>query len=176
MSKKSGKYPYFQKESPDLPIKQRPTLLPNRISDGAGFDIQSYVPFLLNQSQIAILPRFTSALGPHDLSLAGWRILAVLHKHHALRVRELLSRTAVEPPTLSRNLAILQKRRLIVRSQSEDDARGILVKPTPAGLAIAEALIPHAITVENSALKDFTADEKIFLINLLKRIQANIEE
>ena len=139
------------------------------------YDIQDYAPYLLHQAQLAILPRFTAALTPLHLSLAGWRILAALHKHGSLRVRELLSLTRLEPPTLSRNLASLEQRRLIARSPSEDDARGGLVEPTSDGNAIADAIIPHAIAVQGAALSDFSADEKAFLINLLKRIRKNME-
>lgn len=154
--------------------KSAKKLIPYGISNPS-FDFQDYVPYLLNQARFVILPMFTKALVDPNLTIAGWRILATLHKHGPLRVRELLPLTGVEPPTLSRNLASLEKRRLISRFTSEDDARGILVEATPEGISITNALIPHAIAVEKKALGDFTDDEKQFLIKLLKRIWKNMD-
>jgi len=140
----------------------------------ADFDFAGYVPYLLNRATLAILPLFTPILKEHDLSLAGWRILAALHKSNVLRVRELLHITGLEPPTLSRTLAGLEQRKLVVRTPSDTDARGVLVEATPEGIALADALIPHAIAMQKEALHDFSADEAAFLVRLLKRIQQNV--
>jgi DNA-binding MarR family transcriptional regulator len=140
----------------------------------AAFDIGEHVPYLLNQVTIATFSRFEYRLKEHDLALGAWRILAVLHKAGSLRVRELLQRTGIEPPTLSRLLASLEKRGLLARAQSDDDARGVLVQPTPSGLALADDLVPHALRVESELLHGFTADERDFLIRLLKRMQENL--
>lgn len=153
--------------------------LGNNIPDGvtsevAAFDFSQFVPYLMNKATLAILPLFAPTLKSYDVTLAGWRILATLHKSHALRVRELLQLTALEPPTLSRTLADLEQRQLIVRMPSEEDARGILVEATPEGIALAEASIPDAIALQKAALRDFSADETDFLIRLLKRIRQNV--
>jgi len=150
-------------------------VIPNEISSAdADFDIASYVPYLLNQATLAILPTFTPTLKKFELQLGGWRILAVLHKSGALRVRELLQLTGLEPPTLSRMLADLEKRKLLTRSPSASDARGILVRATRGGNKLAKAVIPHAIAAEKSALQGFSSDEIEFLIRLLKRIYQNM--
>jgi DNA-binding MarR family transcriptional regulator len=149
--------------------------IPNGItSEVADFDFSGFVPYLLNRATLAILPLFTPRLKADNLSLAGWRILATLHKSHALRVRELLNITALEPATLSRTLADLEQRKLVVRMPSEEDARGILVQATPEGIALADAMIPDAIAIQKAALRDFSADEAAFLVRLLKRIQQNV--
>jgi hypothetical protein len=73
-----------------------------------------------------------------------------------------------------RTLADLEKRKLVKRSPSANDARGILVETTREGNRVAEAIIPHAIAVQNSALRDLSADEIEFLIRLLKRIHRSV--
>ncbi|HEV2574922.1 MAG TPA: MarR family transcriptional regulator [Beijerinckiaceae bacterium] len=153
--------------------------LDNKIPDGlksevADFDFSQFVPYLLNRATLAILPLFQPTLKAYDVSLAGWRILATLHKSHALRVRELLHLTGLEPPTLSRTLADLEQRQLVLRRPSEEDARGIVVEITPDGITLAEASIPDAIALQKTALRDFSADETVFLIRLLKRMQQNV--
>jgi len=151
----------------------------NKIPDGAiseiaDFDFGGFVPYLLNRATLAILPLFAPRLKSANLSLAGWRILATLHKSHALRVRELLNITGLEPATLSRTLADLEQRKLVVRMPSEEDARGILVEATQTGIALADAMIPDAIAIQKAALRDFSPDEAAFLARLLKRIQQNV--
>ena len=140
----------------------------------AAFDIGEHVPYLLNLVTITTFSLFEDRLKEHDLALGAWRILAVLHKAGPLRVRELLQRTAIEPATLSRLLAGLEKRGFLARAQSDDDARGVLVQPTPEGLALADTLVPHALRIEGDILQGFTTDERDFLIRLLKRMRANL--
>jgi DNA-binding MarR family transcriptional regulator len=154
-----------------------PSVVPYDITlgDAASFDLGEHVPSLLNRVTIATFGLFEDSLNAHDLALGAWRILAVLHKTRPLRVREVLQLTDLEPPTLSRLLASLEKRRLVVRAQSDDDARGVLVHPTAEGLAMAERLVPHALRAEFELLRGFTADERDFLIRLLKRMQANLQ-
>jgi DNA-binding MarR family transcriptional regulator len=139
------------------------------------FDFQEFIPYLLNRVVLAVLPLFEVKLQEQQLPLDGWRILAVLHKLAPLRVRDLLRLTGIEPPTLSRTLASLERRKLVVRSPSEQDARGILVRATGEGLALANALIPHAIALQNAMLRDFSEDEIEFLIRLLRRLHLNLE-
>jgi DNA-binding MarR family transcriptional regulator len=151
-------------------------LVPDEISPAAvaAFDIGDHVPFLLNRVNIATFALFEQQLKEHGLALGAWRILAVLYRAGPRRVREVLHLTGIEPPTLSRLLADLEKRLLVARAQSDDDARGILVQPTAEGLALAERLVPHALRAEIELLRGFTADEREFLVRLLKRMQANL--
>jgi DNA-binding MarR family transcriptional regulator len=166
----SGILGHSTQKSAEMPKK----IIPNKTSEIEEFDIGRYVPYLLNQATLAILPTFTPVLSKWGLALGAWRILAVLHKSGALRVRELLHLTGLEPPTLSRTLADLEKRKLVIRSPSANDARGILVETTREGNRVAEAIIPHAIAVQNSALRDLSPDEVEFLIRLLKRIHRSM--
>jgi DNA-binding MarR family transcriptional regulator len=151
-------------------------LIPDEITPAAvaAFDIGDHVPFLLNRVSIATFALFENRLKEHGLALGAWRILAVLYKAGPRRVREVLHLTGIEPPTLSRVLADLEKRQLVVRAQSDDDARGILVQPTAEGLALAERLAPHALHAEIALLRGLTVDERDFLIRLLKRMQTNL--
>jgi DNA-binding MarR family transcriptional regulator len=151
-------------------------LIPNEITADAiaAFDIGDHIPFLLNRVNVATLGLFEDRLKEEGLVLGAWRILAVLFKAGPRRVREVLHLTGIEPPTLSRLLADLEKRQLVVRAQSDDDARGILVQPTAEGLALAERIAPHALHAEIELLRGFTVDERNFLRQLLKRMQTNL--
>lgn len=157
---------------PELDIK-----IPDGVtSEVDAFELSGFVPYLMNRATLAILPLFTPTLKAYDLTLAGWRVLATLHKSHALRVRELLHITGLEPPTLSRTLAELEQRGLVRRTPSEEDARGILVETTAEGIALAKASLPNAIALQKQVLRDFSVDERDFLIRLLKRMQQNVSE
>jgi len=151
-------------------------LIPNEINHAAvaAFDIGDHVPFLLNRVNLATLSLFEDRLKDHGLALGAWRILAVLFKGGPHRVREVLHLTGIEPPTLSRLLADLEKRQLVLRAQSDHDARGILVQPTATGLALVERLAPHALHAEMELLRGFTVDERDFLVRMLKRMQTNL--
>ncbi len=138
------------------------------------FDLGRHVPHLLNRVTIATFALFEDRLKERGLVLGDWRILAALHQQTPLRVRDLVQRTGIEPPTVSRLLAGLESRGLVVRAPSGDDARGILVRSTSEGQALTADLVPHALAIEHEMLHGFTGDEIEFLLRLLGRIQTNI--
>jgi DNA-binding MarR family transcriptional regulator len=139
----------------------------------ASFDIGEHAPHLLNRATIAISRLWEAKMEQHGLSLGAWRILAVLHRGGPMRVRELLHATGIEPPTLSRLLATLQTADLLSRTPSDDDARGVMVHPTAAGMALTELLIPQSLGLQERLLDGFTDDERDFLVRLLKRARDN---
>lgn len=138
------------------------------------FDIESYVPYLLNRAGGSVVVQFVEGLKPFDLSLPMWRTLAMLHRHGPLRFGVLADYTMLELPTLSRNLDAMAKRGLIVRRRSKDDGRGVTVALTAHGNDIIRQLVPHARRIEALTFAGLTSDEAEFLRKLLRRVCQNI--
>jgi DNA-binding MarR family transcriptional regulator len=138
------------------------------------FDIETYVPYLLNRAGGSVVERFIEGLKPFDLSLWMWRILAMLRRHGPLRFGILADYTMIELPTLSRTLDAMEKRGLVIRRRTQDDGRGVTVALTGEGEEIIRQLIPHARHVEALTFAGLSADEAEFLRKLLRRVCQNI--
>ena len=135
---------------------------------------QGYVPYLLRRISDTLTERFTAGLKPHGITLAMWRILAVLDGRGATRFHVLVSQTLIEPSTLSRLLEDLRVKGFVTKTSSEVDARGVLIAPTKKTLKLVEELTPHAIEVEKETLAGLTEDEAEMFRRLVRRVCANL--
>jgi DNA-binding MarR family transcriptional regulator len=139
-------------------------------------DLQDYLPYLLNRCALRIVDSFTGELRGFGISLAMWRSLAALHHDGAMRLGELARLTSIEISTLSRTVATLHRRGLVLRDRSDRDARAICVALTEDGRALTERIIPLALRCEASALNGFAPEDGERLRDLLRRLFANLNE
>lgn len=141
---------------------------------GAVHDIQTEVPYLFNRTTAGMHDLFVESLRPYKLTIPMWRVLVILYGRGPLRFSALATLTSTELPTLSRIVEQLLSRKLISKSKSDDDGRGVLIDITDAGWKLALEIYPSVIELENAALAGFSEDEKYITRRLLVRICENI--
>jgi DNA-binding MarR family transcriptional regulator len=151
-------------KAPDGKGKKRP-----RAADKA-FDLENYVPYLLNRVGTALVDRFVGGLKDFGLTLPMWRVMAILYRRGPTRFGVLGGLSLIEPPTLSRILAAMSDRGLVSRARSDVDGRGTLVQLSTEGRASVESLIPWAENVAQYTLAGLNADEAEFFKRLLLRV------
>jgi MarR family transcriptional regulator, organic hydroperoxide resistance regulator len=140
----------------------------------SSFDLQRYLPYLLNRAAIRITEAFQRELRKDDLSVVMWRVLAVLWHDGAMRLGALAEATSIEVSTLSRLITSMQTRVLVSRIRSTEDARAVEVDLTAEGRAIAERIVPMALQYETMALADMPAADGETLRRLLTRLYGNL--
>jgi MarR family transcriptional regulator, organic hydroperoxide resistance regulator len=140
----------------------------------SSFDLQRYLPYLLNRAAIRITEAFQRELRKDDLSVVMWRVLAVLWHDGSMRLGALAEATSIEVSTLSRLITSMQTRMLVSRIRCTDDARAVEVDLTVEGRVIAERIIPLALQYETMALADMSAAEGDALRRLLTRLYGNL--
>jgi DNA-binding MarR family transcriptional regulator len=151
--------------------------IPNGRTDSlspAAFDLETYVPYVLNRVGTALVDRFVDGLKKDDLTLPMWRVMAILFRRGPTRFGVLGGLSLIEPPTLARLLAILSERGLISRTRSPVDGRGTLVKLSAEGRATVHSLIPWAESVSQYTLAGMSPDEAEFFKRLLLRVCAHV--
>jgi DNA-binding MarR family transcriptional regulator len=136
------------------------------------FDIRGHVPYLISRAEAAMREIFS--VEEFKVSTPMWRTLATLYGRGPLRFGTLATLTSIEPPTLHRMVRALVGRKLIVRTKSDVDGRGILLDLTAAGRQLTRKIIPRARAVEKSALNGLSRAEANDLRNILKRVCANV--
>ena len=138
------------------------------------FDLNAYVPFLLNRAGTRIAGAFGETLKQYGITISTWRLLASLYQHGSLRVGELAESSAIEMWTVSRVIGRMEKDGLVDRQREDQDARSVSVSLTEKGRALTEELIPHAMEHESIPLHGFTDEETVQLQAMLKRIYDNM--
>lgn len=127
-------------------------------------------------SDIARLSRqaFNHRAASLGLSLAQWRVLAVLSRQQGMNQVRLAEMLEIQPMTLVRQIDRLEALGLVTRSPDPDDRRASRLVLTEA----AQPLIAHmrriADQLWNEALADFSAEEREALHAVLHRVKAGL--
>ena len=94
-------------------------------------DLSEHLPYLINRVGSALVARFSAdALGGAHLSVAAWRVLAVLSSNGGLRQTDLAEMTSIDSSTLSRLITRLVHDDLVRRTRSKTDSREVAVELT----------------------------------------------
>jgi DNA-binding MarR family transcriptional regulator len=139
------------------------------------FVLQKYLPYLLNRAGVKIGLAFSRDIASYKITLPMWRVLVALWENGDQRLNELSVLTSVDSSTLSRLLVNMQRRRLIVRRRSGNDARALSLSLTAYGRHITTKIIPVALHYERVAVSGLSEADVKRLKRLLAKIYTNIE-
>lgn len=139
-------------------------------------NLPDYIPYLVNRVGAALVARFTAdALEEHGLTIATWRVLAVLSDNGALRQVDISGLTSIDVSTLSRQISRLIAMGLVSRLRSTSSNREVAVRLTAQGEALVARLIPVARALEKSAIAGLPKAELAAAKSALRMIYANLE-
>jgi MarR family transcriptional regulator, organic hydroperoxide resistance regulator len=139
-------------------------------------DLGDYLPYLVNRVGSIIADQFGSeALAPHRLSIAMWRVMAVLASNGSQRQTDLADLTSIESSTLSRLVTRLVRMRLVTRSRSANSNREVAVTLSPKGKTLVAHLIPIARQYEAAAIAGLSREELAVLKRCLTRVYGNMK-
>jgi DNA-binding MarR family transcriptional regulator len=117
----------------------------------------------------------------HDAGLSGaeYALLVPLSEAHGgrLRARDLGAMVGWDRSRVSHQLSRMEQRGLVTREPCPDDARGSIVRLTPAGRSAIKAAAPnHVATVRRFFLDPLSDDEVDTLATLLDRLLAGLAD
>ncbi len=139
------------------------------------FDFGEYLPYLINRVGWFLVVDFgQNTLARHQMSIAMWRVLAVLSNDDGQRQIDLAARTSIDVSTLSRVVTRLVRMRLVTRTRSATNNREVVVRLTAKGAAILARVIPDAIALERSAIAGVPAKDLAVVRRSLRRMYENL--
>lgn len=142
----------------------------------AKLNLSDFLPYLVNRVGVIIAEQFgEETLAPHRISIAMWRVLAVLASAGAQRQIDLADLTSIDASTLSRIVTRLVRLALVSRARSENSSREVVVALTPKGSALVARLIPPAREMEIDAAAGLSTEELAVVKRCLRRIYANMQ-
>jgi DNA-binding MarR family transcriptional regulator len=139
-------------------------------------DLDDYLPYLVNRVGSIVADQFgASALAPHGLSIAMWRVMAALAANGSQRQTDLADLTSIDASTLSRLVTRLVRMGLASRTRSASSSREVEVKLSAKGRAVVARLIPIARQYEAAAIAGLTRQELTTLKRCLRRAYENMK-
>jgi len=134
-----------------------------------------FVPYLVYRITNQFNRSLRTRLKRSGINIGRWRVLAVLKDNGRMNIGQIVDRTIIEQPTVSRIVAQLEREGLVYRETSDEDSRFVQVMLTQAGERAFGEIYPTATKHEEQALQGFSKQEIKTLISFLERIQNNIE-
>jgi MarR family transcriptional regulator, organic hydroperoxide resistance regulator len=138
------------------------------------FDLEKFTPYLINRVGLGIAEAFQRELVGHGLTIKTWRILAVAYHYGELTQRQLAAHTSLDPSTLSRLVATLVRRRLLVSTPHARDSRATCTRLSAEGRKHVESLTPTARWYERETLRGLSEADVLKLQEVLRRMYENL--
>ncbi|MFT5134851.1 MAG: DNA-binding MarR family transcriptional regulator [Gammaproteobacteria bacterium] len=105
-----------------------------------------------------------------DLSIAEWRVMAVLGQDKDLSADEVCLETEMDKVSVSRAVTKLLGKKQIVRKFSNQDRRRSILRLSKSGLAAYDQIVPLAKDYENDLLAGLSRQEQRQLDQLLDKL------
>lgn len=112
--------------------------------------------------------------GAHELTHMESKVLRYFAHHRGATQSDLVQHTGRDKAQLARLIKGLRERGLLNAVADEADRRNLRLTPTDEGLAIQHALQRQARALEAQAVTGLAAADKAQLLELLRRVQANL--
>ena len=135
-----------------------------------GYRLDDQVGFLLRRAYQRASANLVERIGIHDLTAPQFATLARLYERGKLS-QNLLGRLVVmEPANIRDVVQRLKRRRLVATERDPADARQILIRLTPSGLALVQKLLPVEVACTAKTLTPLAPAERRLLYDLLRRL------
>jgi MarR family transcriptional regulator, organic hydroperoxide resistance regulator len=146
------------------------------VTDPRKVNLADYLPYLVNRVGSIIAAQFAAeTLAPHRLSIALWRVMAVLAANGRQRQIDLADLTSIDASTLSRIVTRLVRLGLVTRTRSVSSNREVAVALSARGNALVARLIPHARAIEVDAAAGISSEELAVVKRCLRRMYGNMK-
>src|SRR5262245_53782794 len=138
-------------------------------------DFSEYLPYLINRVGWLLVVDFgQNTLARHHLSIAMWRVLAVLANDDGERQIDVAARTSIDVSTLWRVVSRLVNIGLVTRTRSGPNSREGVGRWTPKGARVRARVIPPPIAWERTAMAGVPAKDLGVGRRSLRRMYPNL--
>jgi MarR family transcriptional regulator, lower aerobic nicotinate degradation pathway regulator len=134
------------------------------------YSLDDQVGFLLRRAYQRASANLVERIGRHRLTAPQFATLARLYERGALSQNRLGRLVAMEPANIRDVVQRLKRRRLVASDRDPDDGRQLLIRLTPAGLALVQGLLPVERTATAKTLAPLAPAERKTLYELLRRL------
>ncbi|MFU8898243.1 MAG: MarR family winged helix-turn-helix transcriptional regulator [Roseinatronobacter sp.] len=138
-----------------------------------GFDLECFLPYLLNQAAEASSRSFAAVYRQDfGMSRTQWRVMANLGKFGGMTASEICQISHIEKTKVSRAVGQLQDMGYLARSRATDDKRRENLSLTEAGQAVFRQLGARGLAYQAQLAAALGADRLAELEAMLQQVRA----
>ena len=135
------------------------------------FDIEQSLTFRISSLYSVFSAGTIEELARFGLAFREWRVMAILARHEVLSASDLVARSPLDKASVSRAVASLAQRRLLVVAAGETDRRVKELRLTDAGWDLYQQVAPVSIARQKALSGCLTKAERAALHFMLDRIE-----
>ena len=140
------------------------------------FQLEDFVPYRLSLLSNTISQGIAQTYRQEfDLTVTEWRIIAVLGRFPGLTASEVTQRTAMDKVAVSRAVARLESRDVLLRRAHDDDRRKVPLELTRDGQSLFDDIVPRASAYESALLDTLNGSDRRALAQMLDVLQETAE-
>ena len=146
---------------------------PSSVQDSRdSLDLERFLPYRLsvlsNRISSAIADVYADRFG---IGVTEWRTIAVLGQHPGLSANGVVQRTAMDKVAVSRAVASLLAKRLVLRDHAVDDRRRSVLRLSRAGRKLHAQVAPLALQMDQTLLSGLSPADRRRLHRLLSQLE-----
>ncbi len=135
--------------------------------------LEEFLPYRLNLLAATVSGALARIYADRfQLTIPQWRIIATLGQYGVRTGRDIALHGMMHKSTVSRSVAALEARGLLLREANPEDMREEHLRLTDEGRAIYDAVVPEALAFEERLAGALDPQERATLSALLSRLEA----
>lgn len=139
--------------------------------------LEGFLPYRLNLLASEISQSLARAYGERfGISIPEWRVLATLGQFGIITARDICAHSHMHKTTVSRAVATLEKRKLILRKANRNDLREAFLDLTEAGRAVYLDIVPMAEAFSEALCEGLDANERGQLDTLIEKLTSQLRQ
>jgi DNA-binding MarR family transcriptional regulator len=146
----------------------------NKRKSKADFDLDEFLPYLLNQAAEVTTQNFQAVYkAEYGMTRTQWRVMANLGKHGTMTASEICRLTYIEKTKMSRAVQVLEEKGFLSRSMIAGDRRSERLSLTSVGKASFRALGHKANAFDLELRKRLGSDVSDRLEKVLRQLMGS---
>lgn len=138
--------------------------------------LEEYLPYKLNVlAETVREPLSRHYADRHGIGLPEWRVAAVLGQHGTLTAKDICAIGRMHKTKVSRALAVLEAKALVVRTVNKNDMREAFVALTDEGRHMYDTLASSALTYGERLQAALSDEERAAFDQMLQRLLSHSE-
>src|SRR5271169_1404167 len=151
--------------------------VPEPAIDHAPLKLEQFLPYQLNVvASLVSLALSRVYARRYRIGVPEWRVLVTLGQYGVMTGKAVGAHSHMHKTKETRAVAVLEKRRLLVRRANREDMREAFLSLTSAGRAMYEELAPHALDFARRLTEILTPAERDVFNRALRQLTARSAE
>jgi DNA-binding MarR family transcriptional regulator len=139
--------------------------------DDVPLRLEEFLPYRLNVAAALVSEALSRVYGErHDLGVPEWRVVATLGQYGTMTGKAIGAHAHMHKTKVSRAVAVLARRKLVLRRANKADMRESLLSLTPAGRAIYQDIAPVAIALARRFIEAIDPADRAAFDRALKAV------